>query len=167
MAISMYSAFIPQTVRMLGNLSKILAKAESYAEQKKLDGSVLPNLRLFPDMFALAKQVQIATDQVKGGAARLAGVDVPKFEDNEATIPELRARIEKTITFLDTFSAAQIDGSEVKDIAFKIGDYQLAFNGQQYLLTWVLPNFYFHVTTTYNLLRSNGVEIGKADFLGG
>jgi hypothetical protein len=167
MALSMYDASVPALKHMLNNLAAILKKSAEHAASKKIVPGVLINARLFPDMLPLLKQVQIATDQAKGCAARLAGVDIPKFEDNETTFDELQARIAKTIDFLDGFKANQIDGSEVREITFQLHETKLEFTGQQYLLNWVLPNFYFHVTTAYNILRHNGVDIGKRDFLGG
>lgn len=167
MALSMYQSSIPMLKRMLGSLATILDKAVAHAEAKKIDPAVLFGARLFPDMFPLSRQVQIATDQAKGCAARLAGVEVPKYEDNEANFAELQARLAKTIAFLDSLTPAQIDGSEGKDIVVQVRDLKLDFKGQDYLLQWVLPNFYFHVTTAYNILRHNGIEIGKKDYLGG
>jgi hypothetical protein len=152
---------------MLGNLAAILRTAAEHASSRKIDPSVFINARLFPDMFPLVKQVQIATDQAKGGVARLAGVDIPKFEDNEATFDELQARIAKTIAFLDAIKASQIDGSEERDIVLQLHETKLEFKGKAFLLGWVLPNFYFHVTTAYSILRHNGVDIGKKDYLGG
>lgn len=166
MSLSMYQASVPCFIHTLGNLAAILDKAAAHAEAKKIDPSVLVNSRLFPDMFPLSKQVQIATDMVKGGAARLAGQEPPKYDDNETTFAELQARIHKTIDFLAGFSAEQIDGSEEKTITVPSRNGPKTFAGQAYLLGFVIPNFYFHVTTAYNLLRHNGVEIGKQDFLG-
>ena len=166
MTMSMYQASIPHFIVMLNNLSKILDKAAAHAEAKKIDLSVFVNARLAPDMFPLSRQIQIATDGVKGCAARLAGVEVPGYPDTESTFPELKARIAKTIDFLKSFKPAQIDGSEEKKIALKVGGQELTFLGQPYLLTFVIPNFYFHVTTAYDILRHNGVDIGKRAFLG-
>lgn len=166
MALSMYYASVPTLKLMLNNIAAILKKSAEHAAIKKIDPSVFINARLFPDMLPLFKQIQIATDQAKGCAARLAGVDIPKFEDNEATFDELQARIAKTIAFLDGFKQQQIDGSEQREIVFQLHDTKFEFNGQEYLLNWVLPNFYFHVTTAYNILRHNGVDIGKRDFIG-
>lgn len=166
MSLSMYQASIPAFVRMLNNLSAILDKAAAHAEAKKIDPSVFVNARLAPDMFPLARQVQIATDGVKGCAARLAGLEVPSYADIETTFPELKARIAKTVAFLQSVPAAQIDGSEARKIALKVGGRDMNFLGQPYLLDFVIPNFYFHVTTAYAILRHNGVEIGKTDFLG-
>jgi hypothetical protein len=162
----MYDASIPGFIRILGNLSAILDKAAAYAEAKKIDPSVLVNARLAPDMFPLSRQVQIATDGVKGCAARLAGVDVPSYPDTESTLPELKARIAKTADFLKGFKPAQIDGSEERKVAFKVGGQDRSFLGKPYLFEWVIPNFYFHVTTAYDILRHNGLDIGKKDYLG-
>ena len=166
MALSMYDFSIPVLKQSLGSLAVILRKAADHAESRKIDPAAFIGARLFPDMFALAKQVQIATDQAKGCAARLAGIDIPSFEDNETTFGELQARIEKTIAFLDSVKAQQINGSETRDIVLQLRERTVEFKGQDYLLKWVMPNFYFHVTTAYNLLRHNGVDIGKRDFLG-
>lgn len=166
MSISMYSVFMPATTRALNNLIGILDKIAAHAEARKIDPAVLINSRLFPDMFPLSRQVQIATDMVKGGAARLAGQTPPSFEDNEASIPDLVARVRKTLDYLATFTPAQIDGSEERPITLKMRQGELNFRGEDYLLGYVLPNMYFHVTTAYAIARHNGVELGKADFLG-
>lgn len=166
MALSMFDASVPVLKHMLQNLAAILKKSADHAESKKIDPSVFVNARLAPDMLPLSKQIQIASDQAKGCAARLAGVNIPKFEDTEKTFDELQARIAKTIAFLDGFTANQFDGSETRDIAVQVHERCLEFTGQTYLLNWVLPNFYFHVTTAYDILRHNGVDIGKRDFLG-
>jgi uncharacterized protein len=166
MSLSMYQASIPVFVRMLRNLSKILDKAAVHAELKKIDPTIFVNGRLSPDMFSLSRQVQIATDVAKGCAARLAGIEVPSYEDNETTFIELQARIAKTKAFIKTVNAAQVDGSEERPITLKFGSKELHFLGQSYLLDFVLPNFYFHVTTTYAILRHSGVDVGKTDFTG-
>jgi len=166
MSLTMYQASIPSFLRMLGNLSTILDKAAAHAEAKKIDPSIFINARLTPDMFPLSRQVQIATDMVKGCAARLAGIEVPSYEDKESTFAELQARIAKTTAFLDSVSAAQIDGSEERPITVKFGSRELNFLGQAYLFDFVIPNFHFHLTTTYALLRHHGVEIGKKDYTG-
>ncbi len=166
MSLSMYQASVPVFVRQLENLSSILKKAEAHAVAKKIEPEVFITARLAPDMFALARQVQIVTDGVKGGAARLAGVEVPSYPDTEKTFPELQARIEKTISFLKGFKPAQIDGSEDRTITLKVGGNEMNFKGQPYLLNFVLPNLGFHTTTTYAILRHNGVEIGKKEYLG-
>jgi hypothetical protein len=166
MAISMYQASVPQLKKMLVNLTAILTKAEEHVAAKGLDGKVLAEARLFPDMLPLAKQVQIACDQVKFGLARLASVEAPKLDDTESTLAQLKERIAKTITFIDTIKPEQIDGTEEKEIKFSIKEWSFEFVGEQYVLTWIIPNFYFHITTAYNILRHNGVELGKADYLG-
>ena len=167
MSIAIYDASIPVLRHMLGSLATILRKAEAHAEHKKIKPEVLINARLFPDMFPLGKQVQITTDQAKGCAARLAGIEVPRFEDSETTFAELQARLAKTIAFLDSIDAAQLAGSETRDISLQVQGKTYEFKGDAYLANWVLPNFYFHLTTAYNILRHNGIEIGKQDFLGG
>ncbi|MFY0571644.1 DUF1993 domain-containing protein [Archangium lansingense] len=166
MSLSMYQASIPVLIRMMSNLSVILDKAAAYAETKKIQPSVLVNARLAPDMRPLSFQIQSVSDLAKGCGARLAGVEVPSFPDTETTFPELQARLAKTITFLQSLTPAQIDSSEERNIVLKMGGREAQFTGQAYLLTFVLPNFYFHVTTAYAILRHNGLEIGKADYLG-
>jgi len=166
MSLTMYQASIPSFLRMLDNLSTILDKAVAHAEAKKIDPSIFVNARLAPDMFPLSRQIQIATDMVKGCAARLAGIEVPSYEDNETTFSELKARITKTTEFLNSINSAQIDGSEDRHITVKFGSRELAFLGQAYLFDFVIPNFHFHLTTTYTILRHNGVEIGKKDYTG-
>jgi len=166
MTISMYSASVPVLKRALTALAHVLRKGAADAEARKIDPSVFLTARLAPNMFALTRQVQIASDAAKGCAARLAGVEAPKFEDTEASFDELQARIAKTIDFLDSVSAEAIDGSEERVISFKAGPAELNFSGHDYLLTWVFPNFYFHITTAYDILRHNGVDVGKRDFLG-
>jgi hypothetical protein len=163
----MYSASIPVLVRMLGNLSAILDKAAAHAEAKKIDPQVFLSARLAPDMFALTRQVQIAGDMAKGCAARLAGLEVPSYEDSETSFPELKERIAKTVAFMQSIRPEQLDGSDERTIVLKMRSGELTFNGHDYLFGFVLPNFYFHVTTAYDILRHNGVEIGKMDFLGG
>jgi len=166
MTISMYQVSIPVMSRMLGNLRQILAKAEAHAQAKKIDASVFLNGRLAPDMLPLVKQVQIASDNAKGPAARLAGVAVPAYEDKEATFADLYERIDRTVAFLGSFKAEQIDGSEERDIALPLRDSTMHFKGQAYLLGFALPNFYFHVVTAYAILRHLGVDIGKRDYIG-
>lgn len=167
MSQSMYHNSVPVFIHVLKNLSAILEKAEASAVSRKIDPSVLINGRLAPDMFPLSRQIQIASDMVKGGGARLAGVDNPKFEDTESTFEELQARITKTIVFLETLTPAQIDGSEEKHIKIQAGPSEYEFKGLQYLNHWVFPNLYFHAATAYNILRHNGVALGKRDFLSG
>lgn len=166
MTISMYQASVPPMIKILSNLRHLLERAATHAEAKKIDPAVLINARLYPDMFPLSRQVQIATDMAKGAASRLAGNDVPKYEDNEVTFPELVARLDKTIALLETFKPESIDGSEDNTITLPMRDRTLTFKGLAYLLDYALPNIYFHTTTTYAILRHNGVEIGKKDFLG-
>lgn len=166
MKISMYQASAPRFANALTNLAAILDKAQAHAEAKKIDPAVLGSLRLIADMFPLARQVQIACDTAKGAVARLAGVEVPKYEDTEQTIAELRARIAKTLDFVASVPAAKIDGSEEREVVLKLGGQERKFTGLQYLFGHALPNFYFHVTTAYNILRANGVDLGKRDFIG-
>lgn len=166
MTISMYQASVPTFIRMLDNLAVILEKGAAHAEAKKIEPAVLVNSRLCPDMFPLVRQVQIASDGAKGCAARLAGLEPPKFEDNEATFPELIARVNKTVAYLNTLTPGQIDGSEEKVITLQMRKTTLTLPGMPYLLNMVLPNFYFHITTAYDILRHCGVELGKQDFLG-
>lgn len=166
MSVSMYQASIPAIVKGLENLVAILDKATAYCEAKKIDPSVVASARLFPDMFPLTRQVQIATDHAKGVAARLAGLDVPSFPDEETTFDQLKARIAKTISFVKSVPAVKIEGSEEKEIVLKVGGQEMKFKGADYLLGFVLPNFYFHLVTAYDILRHNGVDIGKRDFLG-
>ncbi len=167
MTLSMYQASVPVLVHHLEILSQILDKGLANAESRKIDPSVFINARLAPDMFPLAKQVQIASDVSKGGAGRLSGAEIPSFEDKETTFPELKERIAKTIHFLKTIKPAQVDGSEAKEIKLKVGGRDLEFTGQNYLFQFVLPNLYFHVTAAYAILRHNGVPLGKRDYLGG
>ena len=164
--LTMYDATIPTLKRLLTNLSAILKKGEAHADAKKIDHSIFLNARLAPDMYAFTRQVQIATDMSKGAVARLAGVDIPKYEDDETTFADLQARITKTVAFIDGIKPAQLEGSENRDGVITVRDTNLAFKGQAYLLNWVNPNVYFHVATAYNILRHNGVELGKLDFLG-
>ena len=166
MNISMYQASAPRFVNILKNLSAILDKAQAHVDTKKIDPTVLTNSRLYPDMFTMARQVQSACDSAKGAVARLAGVEVPKHEDTEQTLAELKARIAKTIDFINSVKAAQIDGSEDKPIVLKIRGQDVNYTGMQYLLGFAHPNFYFHVTTAYDILRHCGVEIGKRDYIG-
>lgn len=167
MNISMYQASVPVFIRMLGNLRAILEKAAAHAEARKIEPTALTGSRLYPDMLALTRQVQIACDMAKNCPSRLAGSEPPKIEDGETSFAELVARIDKTLAHLRSFKAEAIDGSEDKAIALNTPRGPLNFNGLQYLLFFALPNFYFHMTTTYALLRHNGVELGKSDFLGG
>lgn len=166
MTISLYDASVPVVTQMLNALSDLLDKGEAYAKAKNFDVGNLLGARLAPDMFNLTRQVQIACDNAKGGIARIAGVDIPKHEDNEVSIADLKARIAKTLAFISGIPRASIDGQEARDIVIPMRSSSLQMKGQQYLLAWVLPNFFFHVTTAYNLLRHNGVDVGKGHYLG-
>ncbi len=166
MTISMYQASVPPIIRSLRNLQGFLQKAALHAETKNIDPAVLINARLYPDMYPLSRQVQIATDMAKGGACRLAGRDIPRYEDTEATFPDLAARLEKTITLLESFKPQEIDKTEDKVIELRLHEKVLTFKGLPYLIDYVLPNIYFHVAIAYAILRHNGVEIGKKDYLG-
>jgi uncharacterized protein len=167
MQISVYSMTVEAFLPMLASLSKQLDKAAEFATAKKFDSAVLANARLAPDMFSLIKQVQLTTDFAKSGTARLSGTEPPKFEDNEQTLSELQARIRKCIDFVSSVKADSFKGAEDRDIVIPMRDTKLEFKGLPYLRDWVLPNFYFHLTATYSILRHNGVEIGKRDFLPG
>ena len=166
MTISMYQASVPRFVNILGNLMNIFDKAQAHVDAKKLDPETLTKYRLFPDMFPMATQVRIACDAAQGVVARLAGLDIPVSEDTDKTLADLKARVAKTIAFIQAVTPAQIDGTEDKAIVTKRGDKETHYKGMQFLLGHAVPNFYFHVTTTYAILRHNGVEIGKRDFLG-
>ncbi|ELS31314.1 DUF1993 domain-containing protein [Pseudanabaena catenata USMAC16] len=166
MTISMYQVAVPSVVRSLNNLIAVLEKGAAHAEAKKIDPSVLIASRLYPDMLPLSRQVQIASDIARRGIARLAGTEAPALEDNETTFAELGDRLRKVIGFIETFTPEQIDGSEEKVITLPIGKETMTFAGQAYLLFFILPNVYFHVTTAYDILRHCGVELGKLDFLG-
>jgi hypothetical protein len=166
MNISMYEASIPTFLHSLRSLKAILEKGIAHAEARKYDPNLLAATRLTVDMLPLTRQVQIASDAAKGAAARLTGVDPPKFEDNETTMADLIARIGKTIDYLQGFKPEQFAGAEERTITIPTPRQTFTFPGLIFLRHWALPNFFFHVTTAYNLLRSNGVEIGKADYLG-
>lgn len=166
MSISMYDVSIPMLTRGLTNLSALLDKAAAHAAAKKFDSAVLAQSRLFPDMLPLVRQVQIACDTAKGGAGRLAGVEVPKHEDTEATFADLKARVAKTLDFVKSIGAAQMKDAENRHIEIKFTNGSWKFTGIAYLSDFVLPNFYFHISIAYALLRKAGVEIGKSDYLG-
>ena len=166
MTISLYAASVPSFQVSLKALKGILQKADAHAVAAKVDASVYLQARLYPNMFPLVRQVQITCDFAKGCAARLAGIEMPKFDDNEATFADLQARIDKTLEVLGSVQPGQIDGQEGRDIEIKAGTRTLNFKGQAYLTGFVLPNFYFHATAAYAILRHSGVEIGKGDFLG-
>lgn len=166
MSLSLFQASIPVLLRQLGQLSQILEKAAAHATLKGIDPAVLINARLTPDMFPLSRQIQIATDTAKGCAARLSGRPLPRYADDETSFAELQARIAKTAAFLGAVTPAEIDGGEARPVVLKVGGAEVLFTGQSYLLHFVLPNFMFHVTMAYALLRRDGVDLGKADFLG-
>jgi uncharacterized protein len=166
MALSIFDVSIPVLARGLSNLSAIIDKAAAHAEAKKLDPTALAQARLFPDMFPLTRQVQIACDIAKGAAARLAGIEMPKHEDNETTLPELKQRIAKTLDFIKSVRAGQLEGAATRSIEITGRNRTLSFTGLSYLNQFVLPNFYFHESIAYAILRHNGVEVGKADYLG-
>lgn len=166
MTASLYDLTVPVFSRALTNLSKQIDKAQAFAEQKKFDSVQLAESRLIADMFPFTRQVQIACDNAKGPIARLAGIDPPKHEDTEKTFAELKARIAKTLDFIGTVKPEQFAGAEAREIVLKFPQLTLKFNGQDYVTKFALPNFYFHATTAYNILRANGVDLGKSDFLG-
>jgi len=166
MTLSMYQASVPLMTRMLTNLKNILQKATEHAKAKKIDESALLNARLFPDMFVFTRQVRLACDFARGTGARLAGLEPPAYEDNEQSLAELVARIERSIEYLGTLKAQQIDGSETREIVRPIRGEPKKFTGINYLLQFALPNFFFHVSTAYAILRHSGVEIGKTDYIG-
>lgn len=167
MSISMYAASVPLLKQQLQSLDAILGKAAAHAREKNIDPAVLLQARLYPDMLPLTKQVQIASDNAKGIAARLAGIDIPSYADTEQTFEELHARIAKTLAFLDTVKPEQVNGSEDREVVvYKGAPYEMQLQGQNYLVHFGLPNFLFHVTTAYAILRHNGVELGKGDFIG-
>jgi len=166
-AIQIYDQTVPVFLRMMSNLDGLLAKAEADAEARNIDPQVFLQDRLAPDMLPFTRQVQIATDQVKGGLSRLAGLEAPKWPDEEKTFAELHARIDKATQYAEAFEPSQFDGAETRSIELKFPNATLTFNGKEYLLNFVLPNLYFHITTAYLILRHNGVQIGKRDFIGG
>ena len=166
MTLSMYAASAPVFIRMLANLERILDKGAADAEARKIDPAVLLQSRLSPTMFALSRQVQVACDFAKNTCSRLAGAEPPKFPDDEKTFDDLKARIAKTIAHVKAFTPDEIDGSETREITLPIGGQTMTFRGEAFLLTIGMPNFYFHVTTAYAILRHNGVDLGKRDFLG-
>lgn len=167
MSISLYAASVPVFKQMLDALGDVLKKAEAHATAKNIEPAVFLQSRLYPDMFPLVRQVQIAADFAKGVSARLAGVEVPSFPDTEVTFADLHALLDKVRAFIGAIEAAQIDGQEGREIITRQGTpKEKRFNGQSYLLTYGLPQFFFHVTTAYAILRHNGVEIGKRDYMG-
>ena len=166
MPLSMYDASVPAFVRMLNQLDQMLDKAAAHAEAKKIDPLVLTGARLAPDMFPLSRQIVIACDFCKGALSRLAGKDVPNWPDTETAIPELKSRIAKTLEYVKGFKAGDIDGSETRQIKIKAGTREMEFQGSDYLTYFVLPNLYFPSTAAYAILRHNGLELGKSDFMG-
>jgi len=166
MTISLYQASVPAFIRALNNLAAILEKGAAHAQARKIDDAVLLNSRLYPDMFPLARQVQIATDTARSGAGRLASVEFPSYEDKEATFQDLVLRIRNTVAYLESLRPAQIDGTEDKTISWQTRSSTKSMQALPYLMNHLLPNIHFHVTTAYGILRHNGVEIGKKDFLG-
>jgi hypothetical protein len=162
----MYQASVPVFTRMLNNLAAILEKAAAHCEANRIDPAALINFRLYPDMFAFGKQIQVACDHAKNAAARLTGTEAPEFANDEKTFPELITRVLKTIEFLESFKPEQIDGTEDREVVIKRGETVVTYKGQDFLLNRALPNFFFHVTTAYDILRHNGVELGKRDYLG-
>lgn len=165
MSISMYEASIPHFIRMLGNLSSIIDKASSYAETKNVDESVFTNARLAPDMYPLSQQIQIVTYMAKACAARLAGLEVPRYENNETTFSDYKTKVAETIAFLQGIDSELINNSYDQPITIKMGDREMVYTGQVYLLDVIIPHFYFHVTTAYAILRHHGVELGKKDYI--
>jgi len=164
---ALYASAIPLFQQMLGGLKSVLAKAEAHAVDKKIDPNALLQARLFPDMFPLLKQVQVATDFAKGVAHRLADVEVPKMDDAELTFADLQARIDKVLSLMDGLDAAQFEGAATREIVTQAGTpKEKRFTGQSYLVNYGLPHFFFHTTTAYNILRHNGVEVGKRDYIG-
>lgn len=166
MSLNIYQASVPAFLQTLNALSGILTKAAAYAEAKKIDPSVLVNARLAPDMFPLARQIQIATDHAKGASARLAGVEVPSYADTETTFADLQARITKTADFIKGLKPAQFEGGDTREVTLKIAGQEMKFKGATYLSHFAFPNFYFHATTAYDILRHNGVPLGKRDYMG-
>jgi hypothetical protein len=167
MSLSMHAMTVGQFVPMLNNLGRILEKAEAFAAAKKVEAGVLEGLRLAPDMLSFTRQVQLASDFAKNSTARLAGVEAPKFADDEKTLGELKARVAKTVDWLQGLPAAQLEGAETRHVVVPLRTRTLEMDGLPFLQKWALPNFYFHVTTAYALLRHVGVEVGKQDYLGG
>lgn len=166
MNLTMYQASVPVFIRMLGNLAGILEKAAAHCAARKIDPAALLHYRLYPDMFDFARQVQVACDHARNGAARLADVEAQEMEKTEQSFAELIERVRKTIAYLETLRPEQFDGTETREVVIKRGESTVTYTGLDYLLNRVLPNFYFHVTTAYDILRHNGVELGKRDYIG-
>ena len=167
MTISMYQSSAPVFVKMLGNLKRILEKAAAHAQAKKIDESAFLAARLFPDMLPFTSQIHIATDFARGTCARLVGAEPPSIESNEKSFAELISRVDRSIEYVNSLKAGEIDGSEGREIVRKVGGKEVKFTGQEYLLMFALPNFYFHMSMAYAMLRQGGVELGKMDFIGG
>jgi len=166
MALSMYQITVPVYAKRLAGLAGCLKKAQALYQEKKFDEATLLNYRLYPDMFNFMKQVQMATEHAKNGAARLAGQEPPKYDDNEKSLAELIARVEKTVAYVNGFKPEQLDGTEDKSITLKLPSGEVTATGLNFVLNRSMPNFYFHCTTAYDILRHNGVEVGKRDFMG-
>jgi hypothetical protein len=166
MSMSLHTASVPALIHSLKALAAVLAKAEAHATALRIEPNALLQARLFPDMFPMARQVQIACDMAKGGACRLAQMEIPSHPDTEASFQELQARVQKVIDLLTSIPASAIDGGEDRTVVIKVAGQEMSFKGSDYLIRWVFPNFYFHVTTAYALLRHNGVPLGKGDYLG-
>ena len=167
MAFTLYDACVAPLTHMLGSYSGFLTKAETFLKEKGIDPNTYLDVRLYEDMLPLKNQVFIATDMAKGGASRLAGMEIPKYEDDETTVEQLKARLAKTIAFLKSLDASKFVGAEDREIHLKFPNAEFHFNGKDYLNNWVIPNVYFHITTGYDILRNKGVVLGKQDFLGG
>lgn len=168
MAISMSSATLPMCITMLGNLSHFLDKAEAFVAQKKCDPAALTQFRLAPDMLPFTRQIQMACDAAKNGVARISGVEAPKFEDVESSLPELKARIQRTLDYVRSVPASRLDGTEAKEVTFPVGrENTRTMPGEDYLKHFMLPNLFFHISMAYAILRHNGVELGKRDYLAG
>jgi uncharacterized protein len=166
MSLSLYAASVPVLTHSLKALAAVLEKAETHATALRIDPSALLHARLYPDMFHMMRQVQIACDMAKGGACRLAQMDIPSHPDTEASFQELQGRIQKVLDLLASIPASAIDGGEDRTVTIKVAGQEMNFKGSDYLTRWVNPNFFFHVTTAYNILRHNGVPLGKGDYLG-
>jgi uncharacterized protein len=166
MPLSLYDAAFPPVARMLNNVSVILDRAAAHCTARQIDPAVLLGYRIAPDMFPLTRQVQIVTDQAKGMAARLGGLEVPSYPDTESTIEELKARLAKTADFVGSVSRAQVEGAEDREVVLKTRTGEKRMNGRDYVFGFMMPNFYFHAATAYDILRHAGVELGKRDFLG-
>ncbi|UGY08512.1 MULTISPECIES: DUF1993 domain-containing protein [unclassified Phyllobacterium] len=166
MALNMYTISVPAYLRGFAVLASLIEKAEAYAEEKKINPTVLVNARLAPDMLSLAGQIQRASDTAKATIGRLTTLEIPKFADEEASLADLRERIAKTVAFLESVDAGALDGAETKDVALSAGQLKVTLSGEEYVQKFALPNFYFHVTTAYDILRHNGLQVGKLNYIG-